>query len=122
MNPQRSRLPYLAVAALCALVTACTNAPARVEPTAVSTSVSTPTATASPAPTATVPPSASATPTPSPKPSATAAPSAVGFTVQQLMLPLADLPLSGYKIGRDDGTTDHWSRSFDSLAPDAADY
>ena len=96
-DPSRSRW---------ALVVSCTNAPARVEPTVVPTSVST--ATALPAPAATVTPSLSATATPRPRPAATAAPSAVGFTVQQLMLPLVE-----------------WLRFFhgsDALASDAAHY
>ena len=60
-------------------------------------------------------------------PSPTSAALAVRASAQQLVLPLGDLPLSGYKVGQDQGTNDSWLRFFDALgsdplASDAAHY
>ena len=96
-----------------ALLWSCASSSARTEPTASSVST-TASATQSPTPPPTSPP----TPSPTPSPTSTS----IGFTVQQLVLPLGDFPLSGYKITRDQGTDDHWNRLFEPLAPDAADY
>lgn len=46
----------------------------------------------------------------------------VSLRADQVIMPLHELPLSGYKVATDDGSAIYWRRTFDPLARIGAEY
>lgn len=68
-------------------------------------------------------------PAPSPSPTATAAPASaaptprlVDLRADQVIIPLNEMPLAGYKVASDAGHAYYWRRTFDPLARAGAEY
>jgi len=75
-----------------------------------------------PSPVPSVAVTASPSPSPAPEPTPTPGPRPVTLRADQVIMPLNELPLGGYKVAGDDGKGFYWRRTFDPLGRIGAEY